>query len=262
MMSQLNIPPLQLMGTSHNPTDECALNRIYKKDESGDRDRGLVQWFVNLAQENLRNCSPENLLQWQEEIVALQRNYYHFTNPPTPSSSQIKKLQKEVLKHLVNIIDRGQSQFGPFHNFSWVLDTKRVASFTGQPSLPQIHKVFSWDTLKMSNPKQSMRQCLVHFLNQLVKRFASSIYRCPNCSKIFLQFRKHQVYCHRTCQSVAAARNYRQTPPDRIGKRGRPPLSTKKTQPPTQKHSKGERRRRDKRHEAAKSQRVPKGAKI
>lgn len=56
--------------------------------------------------------------------------------------------------------------------------------------------------------------------------------RCPECQKIFLRRRKDKGFCSKPCQVRVAVRRLRNTPPDRIGKRGRPPKSLKTSPPP------------------------------
>ena len=68
-----------------------------------------------------------------------------------------------------------------------------------------------------------------HFADQ-----AAWIRRCPECTKYFLAERRNQLYCSSSCQTRMASRKYRATPPERVGKRGRPP---KKERPAVKAHN-------------------------
>ena len=56
----------------------------------------------------------------------------------------------------------------------------------------------------------------------------TNVFRCPECQRIFLRGRKDQGFCSKTCQVRVGVRRLRNTPPDRIGKRGRPLGSSNK----------------------------------
>lgn len=62
-----------------------------------------------------------------------------------------------------------------------------------------------------------------YYLSSFIAQHSGRIRRCAGCPIIFLADRKNQIYHSSQCQSRINMRRKRNTPPDRIGKRGRPP---------------------------------------
>jgi len=69
-----------------------------------------------------------------------------------------------------------------------------------------------------------------YILVYLLGHFSKDLRRCPECQKRFLARRYNQVFCGVRCQNRVAARKSRATPPDRVGKRGRPVKAAGKIQ--------------------------------
>ena len=173
-----------------------------------------MNWFVELAQEDLRNISQGDLLNLQEELVALVRTSCRITNAEPPKLSQVKQLQHDISGHLNDLLERGQTQFSHIQICSWIVCPKKA--FSVQRMLaqgmsappPRSPDVFHWDVIQPKKPSQLVKTCALHFFNQLLKlkMHADSIARCAHCARIFLQFRRNARYCSRRCQSVAAMR--------------------------------------------------------
>lgn len=79
---------------------------------------------------------------------------------------------------------------------------------------------------QVDRPMDAFRYILVYLLGH----FSKDLWRCPECQKRFLARRYNQVFCGVRCQNRVAARKSRATPPDRVGKRGRPAKAAGKIQ--------------------------------
>ena len=79
---------------------------------------------------------------------------------------------------------------------------------------------------QVDRPMDVFRYILVYLLGH----FSKDLRRCPECQKRFLSGRYNQVFCGVRCQNRVAARKSRATPPDRVGKRGRPAKAAGKIQ--------------------------------
>ena len=72
------------------------------------------------------------------------------------------------------------------------------------------------------SPKTT-RQSFLYGLARLLAIHAARLRRCPSCAMRFLANRRDQQYCSIRCLSRITMRRHRGTPPERFGKRGRPP---------------------------------------
>jgi len=70
----------------------------------------------------------------------------------------------------------------------------------------------------VETPVDAFKFILIYLLGN----FHKDITRCAECMKVFIARRYNQAYCSTRCQNRVAARKRRATPPDRVGKRGRP----------------------------------------
>ncbi len=85
-------------------------------------------------------------------------------------------------------------------------------------------------------PVSTAEGAFTYHLAHLLAENAGNLRRCPECQKFFVADRRNQRYCTVSCQTRVASRKYLGTPPDRIGKRGRP---SKKIQQRNQKLLRG-----------------------
>ncbi len=77
-------------------------------------------------------------------------------------------------------------------------------------------------------PVTTPEGAFTYHLAHLLAENAGNLRRCPECQKFFVADRRNQRYCTVSCQTRVASRKYLGTPPERIGKRGRPPKVQKR----------------------------------
>lgn len=99
-------------------------------------------------------------------------------------------------------------------------------------TLPEIKVIITSKGQKQIWTKSPANVFLYHFVD-LITKFAPLIHKCRECKQVFLALRNTKQYCSVICQSRANMRKYRGTPPDRVGKRGRPPGTGKKKEKPS-----------------------------
>ncbi len=191
----------QLSDKVQDPADVRPLDRIKFFVSKWER----MNWYVDFAQKNLDRLSPGEVLNYQEDVVALERTLFKIHKPAPPDLPEIKGMQESIRKHLESLADKGVAVFIKPASITTIVAPKVVARQEGitlKPGDAIIADIFYWDGYP------GVRG-LVHYLAELLKQFAPSIKRCPHCSKIFLQLRRNAVYCSRQCQSVAGMRAIR-----------------------------------------------------
>ncbi len=131
-----------------------------------------------------------------------------------PSAEAVQELLDGVGRHLEELIQTGETGFPQPKATLRVLHLKeqdRVASLL----LPDLTE------------EDTRENAFWFYFANLLTLYAYRIRRCPEsghpkCQSIFLADRRNQEYCGVRCRSRVASRQYRGTPPDRIGKQGRP----------------------------------------
>ena len=116
-----------------------------------------------------------------------------------PTEEELHVLQEFVSERLDEIVRTGVTRFPAI---SLALQVEKKGHTLGLVELPD----------------QAFAFVFANLLGDQVK----NIRHCPECQKRFLAHRYNQSFCTTKCQNRAAARKYRNTPPDRVGKRGRP----------------------------------------
>ncbi len=197
----------------HDPVDVRAIARI--TSGGGNWEWQVMNWFVRWAQDDLGNISAGELLNLQEELVALVRTSCRLINAEPPKLSQVKQLQHDISGHLNELLERGQTLFSPIQIRSFIFCPKKAFSVQGRLAQgrpappPRSPDVVHWNVLQPKNPSQLVKTSALHLFNQSLKQHADSIGRCAHCARIFLQLRRNAHYCNRQCQSVAAMRAIR-----------------------------------------------------
>ncbi len=121
-----------------------------------------------------------------------------------PPRDAVTALQRQVRAALVSLQEN--------HSVSWML--------------PPIHLTVGafreTDENVVLGTAESPQVLFTYNLALLLVQNAVRIRRCADCTQRFFADRKNKAYCSPRCQSRAGTRRWRTTPPDRIGKRGRP----------------------------------------
>ena len=196
-LSQIDPPPL-------SPTDERALTRIGYDKSAWDE----VGWFVRLARTDLDKASPGDLLSLKEEFVALQKVRLR-VQTDLPEDEAVGNVQRYVRTHLGELADQGFT-FLPEIPIQQRIEypdiaIKQLALRAGYQPSPQATGLPDCMSFLHAPPGIG----LVAVMGQLLATVGKLIVRCPHCRNIFLQSRRNQEYCGRSCQSIAVMQRRR-----------------------------------------------------
>ena len=220
---QLRYPPLPPKGnrfTLNDPQPRSRQSLILERIGFTSSTWDQMNWFVLFAKENLDQLTSGDLLNLQEQIAAIWKQlkytskYKRERGPDDilPSHEQIVQLQATIVSHLNDIVYKGSSRSGPYSITRFV--THYHDEIEGWEETDPWTIIDEWKSeILMSGPEEdSYRSYLVTHLFDLFAEHAKSLKHCPHCSKIFLQLRRHAVYCSRACQSVATMKKQRTKP--------------------------------------------------
>jgi hypothetical protein len=194
---------------------EIILERIGFTTTSWDQ----MNWYVAFVRENLSRLTTGDFLNLQEQVTAIwyklryidQKGEQPRRPQPLPTTTEIKLLQDIIAQHLSDIADKGASRSSPYtvtrfieHLHFWDEDHEN-----GEYDF--------WRSQVFISGKQenAYKEYLVNHLFDLLREHAQSIRRCPHCSRVFLQLRRHAMYCSRACQSVATMKKHRTNEPQK-----------------------------------------------
>lgn len=186
-----------------SPTDERALARTGHDKSAWDE----VGWFVRLARTDLDQASPGDLLSLKEEFVALQKVHLR-VHTDHPDNMVLWDVQWAVHRGLEELADQGVT----------FLPEIPIRQRIEYPYIRE--KLALGGGYKPSHSATSLPDCmsflhappgigLVAVMGQLLATVDRLIVRCPHCRNIFLQSRRNQEFCSRSCQSVAVMQRRR-----------------------------------------------------
>ncbi len=195
-----------------SPTERLALERVGFSKRVGFTKRKWheLDWFVRFAKADLDKASQGDLLSLQEEIVAMLT--VHFRNRPesTPTLEQIIEIQRTVRNHLTDLADRGKTCLPPPPGRLWIRYPRILAQLslgaTAGAKMEQLSRMPDIVSLRAASGDPAN---LVSVMGELLEKAGKPIVRCPHCRTIFLQSRRNQEYCSRSCQSVAVMKKRR-----------------------------------------------------
>lgn len=154
-----------------------------------------------------------------------------------PSNNTVIHIQKIVLAHVKNLLDNNKTTIlipelkitinKGSHKY---IDAVKKAigedllledadTFTEVESIPKETYV---DIVITSTTAKTPLIIFEYYLSSMLAKYALRIAECPECKIIFLSNRKDQRFCTTRCQSRLTMRKIRNTPPERMNKRGRP----------------------------------------
>ncbi len=153
-------------------------------------------------------ASPDEIRQSRSyaQVWALQK---------LPSVKAAYTLQDKTRDHIYGIIDNGKTALHLSKLHIHIFDMDR----TGRATINDSRISLGWGKRLSCD---SIESIFGFRLIELLAQFAPRIRRCPECTKVNLADRRNQKFCSVKCQSRSYMRKYRDTPPDRIGKPGRP----------------------------------------
>jgi hypothetical protein len=121
-----------------------------------------------------------------------------------PDRDTITTLQHQVRLHLQQLIDDG----------STIIDVPAV--------LLGIATNTDSDDASITEYADSPQAIFERNLALILSKTAMRLHGCRECHLTFYADRRGKQYCSSRCQSRAGTRRYRNTPPERVGKLGRP----------------------------------------
>jgi hypothetical protein len=121
-----------------------------------------------------------------------------------PDRKTIITLQKQVRLHLQQLIDEGSTIFDI------------------PPVLFGIATNTDSDDASITEYADSPQAIFIRNLALILSKTAMRLRSCRECLLMFYADRRGTKYCSSRCQSRAGTRRYRNTPPERLGKLGRP----------------------------------------
>jgi hypothetical protein len=122
-----------------------------------------------------------------------------------PDRNTITTLQDHVRQHLQQLIDDGST------------------IFKIPPALLGIATNTDSDDASIMEYADSPQAIFEGNLALILSKTAVRLRSCRECHFTFYADRRGKQYCSSRCQSRAGTRRYRNTPPERVGKLGRPP---------------------------------------
>lgn len=186
--------------SDHAPTEQGVLERVGFTKGKWDE----LDWFVRFARRDLDKASPGEFLSLQEEFAALVTAHFKSSPDSMPTREQIIEIQQIVRKHLTELADEGKTMFPALPGFLWILYPRILAKLQeGVWGRGKKEQISSLPDIGLHRAASGDPANLVPLLGELLGKVGRPIVRCPHCRNIFLQSRKNQVYCSRSCQSVA-----------------------------------------------------------
>lgn len=208
-------PPLEPDELLNERVIPLALNRIGADHLPVRLGRlNVFRWFVEFSQLDLSKLSPAAILAKREEYGALQRHLWSAPHPYMPPAFDLEELKRDASRHLIEFVDRGHTQLGPFtvYILAWNAEVhgKRPPwSKTGVEGGER----------RAGRVKRMLRE-----MGELLREFGASMLRCPRCTRVFVKPRANANYCSRSCQNAHYMENVRRAEKDRkesrISKKG------------------------------------------
>jgi ribosomal protein S27AE len=194
-LSRYDLPPL-------SSTDERALERVGFNKNVWE----ALNWFVQLAKKDLE-ASKGDLLILREDLAALRKVHLRISNADDednqPTDEEIGDFQRTVRQHLEELADRGYTflpETAVEQRIEYPHIMEKLAIQEGYKPHPQASKLP--DCTSLYRLPHSITG-LVAVMGRLLEKVGTLIVRCPKCRNIFLQSRRNQEYCGRSCQSIA-----------------------------------------------------------
>ena len=187
-----------------------------------------LKWYVNLAKAgDFSGMQEWEQLKWKDEFAAMfLRTATVIPIPPKtwkyprgsaietlkctylPTLIQMQEVQIQTARHIHELADGKGTYLGPFQ-VSIAVKFQHVHDAYGRQEVPR-HIIFRNENLGESVSNVYEPILLRHMASLLeLESYCDQIRRCPYCKAVFLQFRRHQEFCSRDCQSVAVMKKRR-----------------------------------------------------
>jgi hypothetical protein len=224
-----NVAERKMIQRIEPPTDnDPELLNAY--DRIGGNSSEVMRWVLSFVHRDLKKISQGDWLNLRYEITAFVRF--------GPSRIPIDRRRSKIALTEWVSAPAGWADIGSSLAFPQDREIRRMQSYASGQLSSLRDEGFAYfnlgqTKLRVSNlrglhgnlsPKlDSAWAAFKYHLAFLLADHPKRILKCPECNILFLRERRNQLYCSRTHQNRSASRKYRDTPYDRIGKRGRPP---------------------------------------
>ena len=232
-MSIRFIPTVPTETESQHVTQE----RLQAQRRVGKSHEKRADWILNFAACSIGRLGSKEFKDLQYEVAAFAISVHSPTSDvwdllhwaqhdgPIPAHGHVESFQNQAKMWVGRILAK-ESIIVPFFG-------------RGRFCL-----TYSEDGWKQALLSENAERALLYGLWLTLSECAHRIRRCPECAKAFLATRSNQRYCLPSCQIRVASRKYLGTPPERLGKRGRPSKKDMaalklKTKKPTREKVKG-----------------------
>lgn len=187
----------------------------------------------------------------QDKITSF--NYWPYSDIPieeassidgiAPSKKTVVNLQETSFNHVKNLLRNGRTDFSISH-IQVAVSKIHLQIKTDNPDCKEdplniYIKSHKFDKVEKNNSEYVYTEYLKdtglklitaespitvfeYHLASMLTKYALRITDCPECKTIYLSNRKDQKFCTTRCQSRNTMRKIRNTPPERMNKRGRP----------------------------------------
>lgn len=194
-------------------------------DRLGSSGQELITWLLKFAQYDIGHLSTGDFLNLQYEVLVFEyldnlRSLDTLSNNNTWNISKGMLLNEEYVQSYQTIVKDFIKHILSNEAFDIEIPNMLI-------SLAPLSNSTKWKQFFIFN---EMGGAFVYHLARLFEAYADRIRQCPGCNIIFPSDRINQNYCTVKCQSRHYMQKYRDTPPERIGKRGRPPKKDNENQ--------------------------------
>jgi hypothetical protein len=171
----------------------------------------VLNWFVQIANEDFATMSPLRLKQKLAEYLALELGAVFdfesgvFNNDPI-SSDNLLQLQATVKQYLDQLMSKGSLEAGPF---SVTIFLSFPSNIPGTENAKQQESRL-YDGVRHYGEHRLMSgdEALIYVMSRCLGQFGDRLRKCPNCAKLFLQKRKVRsknregTYCSNSCRTL------------------------------------------------------------
>ena len=137
--------------------------------------------------------------------------------PTLPTLENMQEARDKIAGHVTELADGKGTTLGPF-SVTFFIKFFHVHDAYGRHETPR-HFI---EINQAGEPESNIyATSLERHMTQLLQTYCDRIRRCPHCSIVFLQNRRHQEFCTRRCQSVAVMQKIRGLPKAKPSKKSK-----------------------------------------
>ena len=190
---------------------DSALQRARVRVGLGGDQWSEMNWYVQFSTLDFDNMSDGELLDVQEEVIAIYHDCSHTSPFDLLTHGQLKTIQQEIAKSLEGLVSQGCTTLDINYTLILMRPDYLHEREPLHPKSPHLNlpKIVTIKLMRDQKNSLDTIPTLRYRFAELLPLFAPSLLQCPKCKKIFLQFRRHAKFCSRVCQSRSAMENIR-----------------------------------------------------